>query len=181
MIDIEHLKYPIGRFSAPEHINSNQISDSITYLTNFPTYLDEAVKDMTIPAQENSYRPGGWTIKQVIHHLADSHMSAFSRFKLALTEDNPIIKPYDEAAWANLADANLAIDSSLAIIKAIHYKWSVLLKSMDNADFQRTYFHPEKQRSQSLAEVTLMYTWHSKHHLAHILLPEFAKAVSKIS
>jgi hypothetical protein len=181
MIDIELLKFPIGRFSAPKNINSDQVSKSIEYLTNFPTYLDQTVTRITLSEQETPYRPGGWTIKQVIHHLADSHMSAFSRFKLALTEDNPTIKPYDEAAWANLGDANLEIDSSLVIINAIHYKWSRLLKSMHNADFQRTYFHPEKQRSQTLAEVTLMYTWHSKHHLAHILLPEFTKAVPKIS
>ncbi len=171
MIDIEHLKFPVGRFTAPETITFNQIQDSIEYLSNFPTYLSDSVVKKSDNQLDITYRPGGWTIKQVIHHVADSHMNAFSRFKLALTEDNPTIKPYDESAWANLADATLPIDSSLEIIKAIHYKWVVLLNSMTEADFQKTYFHPEKQRSQTLAEVTLMYTWHSKHHLGHVHLP----------
>jgi uncharacterized damage-inducible protein DinB len=174
-IDIEHLKFPIGKFSVPETITSNQIQESIEYLRDFPSYLADSVIKMSEKQLDTAYRPGGWTIKQVIHHVADSHMNAFSRFKLALTEDNPTIKPYDESAWANLADASLAIDSSMAIIKAVHFKWVVLLQSMTNEDFQKTYFHPEKKRSQTLAEVTLMYTWHSKHHLAHVHLPSLSE------
>jgi hypothetical protein len=120
---------------------------------------------------DTPYRPGGWKIKQVIHHLADSHMNAFFRFKLALTEENPTVKAYDEAAWANLPDAVMGIESSMAIIKAVHEKWGVLLSAMTEADFRKTYFHPEKQRSQTLAEVALMYAWHGMHHLAHVQLP----------
>jgi len=136
--------------------------------------LADSVNLMSESQLDTPYRPGGWTIKQVIHHIADSHMNAYSRFKMALTEDNPTIKPYDESAWAKLADASLAIDSSMAIIKAVHFKWAVILESMTDEDFQKTYFHPEKKRSQTLAEVTLMYTWHSKHHLAHVHLPSLS-------
>ena len=173
-IDIEHLKFPIGKFSVPETISSDQIQEAIEYLKAFPSYLADSVNLMSESQLDTPYRPGGWTIKQVIHHIADSHMNAYSRFKMALTEDNPTIKPYDESAWAKLADASLAIDSSMAIIKAVHFKWAVILESMTDEDFQKTYFHPEKKRSQTLAEVTLMYTWHSKHHLAHVHLPSLS-------
>jgi hypothetical protein len=171
MIDIEHLKYPIGRFNVPESIDSSQIQEAASYLINFPNYLEAALQGKNEDYLNTAYRPGGWTIKQVIHHLADSHMNAFIRFKLALTEDNPTIKAYDEAAWANLPDAVSGINSSLSIIKAVHEKWGILLSSMTEADFHKTFFHPEKQRSQALAEVALMYAWHGKHHLAHIQLP----------
>jgi len=171
MIDIEHLKFPIGRFVLPESIDSTQIKEAVEYLIHFPEYLETAVSGKDELYLNTPYRPGGWSIKQVIHHIADSHMNAFIRFKLAMTEENPTVKGYDEAAWANLPDALLGIDSSMAIIKAIHYKWGVLLAAMIEADFQKTFFHPEKKRSQSLAEVALLYAWHGKHHLAHIHLP----------
>ncbi len=111
-------------------------------------------------------------IKQVIHHLADSHMNAFIRFKLALTEENPTVKGYDEAAWASLPDSVIGIESSMAIIKAVHEKWGVLLSAMKVADFQKTFFHSEKQRNQSLAEVAIMDVWNGMHHLAHVRLPD---------
>ncbi len=175
-IDIEHLKFPIGKFEVPERITFEQILESIEYLGKFPSYLIDSTIQISDDQLNTLYRPGGWTIKQVIHHLADSHMNAFIRFKLALTEANPQIKPYDEAAWANLPDASISIDTSLDIIRAIHFRWTVLLQSMTEQDFQKTYFHPEKNRSQTLAEVVLMYAWHSKHHLAHVLLPGLSEA-----
>lgn len=166
--DIEFLKYPIGRFKIPESINSETIQEAIFQFKSFPANLFTAVSPLSIPQLDTPYRPGGWTVRQLVHHCADSHMNAFIRYKLALTEENPTVKPYDEALWANLTDAALPIESSLSIIKAIHLKWGVLLDSMKHEEFKRTYFHPEKKRNQDLEEITLLYSWHSQHHLAHI-------------
>ncbi|SFA77948.1 YfiT family bacillithiol transferase [Algoriphagus aquimarinus] len=168
MIDIELLKYPIGKFLKPEHISEQNLKEASAYLRLFPQYLEETVKEFAEEQLNTPYRPGGWTVGEVIHHLSDSHMNALTRFKLALTEDNPTIKPYDEAAWAQMPDYALPIDISLTLIAGIHLKWAVILESMTPSDFQKTYFHPESQISVPLSEVTLMYQWHSQHHLAHI-------------
>lgn len=167
-IDIELLKYPIGKFQKPESITMDLIGEAIATIKSFPTHLFTAVSPLSVAQLDTPYRPGGWTVRQLVHHCADSHMNAFVRFKLALTEENPTIKPYEEAEWAKLADSNLPIEPSLAIIKAMHFKWGVVLDSMHSDAFRRTYFHPQKQKSQELAEITLMYAWHSTHHLAHI-------------
>jgi hypothetical protein len=167
-IDIEFLKYPIGRFRLPEIVTHEAIQDAISTIKAFPANFFTAVSPLSISQLDTPYRPGGWTVRQLVHHCADSHMNAFIRFKLALTEENPTIKPYDEGTWANLPDANLPIESSLAIIRAIHFKWGVLLDSMNPEDFKKTFFHPEKQKTQALGEVTLLYAWHSQHHLAHV-------------
>jgi len=166
--DIEFLKYPIGKFQVPESFDSNSLNQAIDTIRNLPKRMFNAVSPLSIKELDTPYRPEGWTVRQVIHHCADSHMNAYIRFKLALTEDNPVVKPYDEAAWANLPDATLPIEVSLQIIEAIHFKWTILLENMIPEEFQRTYYHPEKQRSQTLSEVTLLYAWHSNHHLSHI-------------
>ena len=168
MIDIKLLKYPIGKFLTPDTISEQSLKEATTYLLSFPQYLEETVKGFSEKQLNTPYRPGGWTVKQVVHHVADSHMNALMRFKLALTEENPTIKPYDEAAWAQMSDYSLPIETSLSMIKGIHYKWAVILESMEPLDFEKTYFHPESQASVALSEVTLMYQWHSQHHLAHI-------------
>ena len=168
-IDIEFLKYPIGKFKLPEIVTSETINLAIGKIKSFPSDLFKAVSPLSVAQLDTPYRPGGWTVRQLVHHCADSHMTAFIRFKLALTEENPTVKPYSEADWANLPDASLPIESSMAIIKAIHMKWGVLLDSMNPEDFKKTYFHPEKKRTQELEEVTLMYAWHAQHHLAHVL------------
>lgn len=152
----------------PELVSSANIQEAIATVKSFPANIFTAVSPLSVAQLDTPYRPGGWTVRQLVHHCSDSHMNAFIRFKLALTEQNPTIKPYEEALWANLADATLPIESSLAIIKAIHLKWGVILDSMKPEDFKKTYFHPEKKRSQELEEVTLMYAWHSQHHLAHV-------------
>lgn len=152
----------------PELASTDSIQEAIATIKSFPTQIFTAVSPLSVAQLDTPYRPGGWTVRQLVHHCADSHMNAFIRFKLALTESNPTIKPYEEALWANLADASLPIESSLAIIKAIHMKWGVILDSMEPEDFKKTYFHPEKKRSQELEEITLMYAWHSQHHLAHV-------------
>jgi hypothetical protein len=167
-IDIEFLRYPIGRFNPPQTISPSDIKDAISTIKAFPANFFSAVSPLSVSQLDTPYRPGGWTIRQLVHHCADSHMNAFIRYKLALTEENPTVKPYEEAIWADLPDAAIAIESSLAILKAIHLKWGVILDSMKEEDFKRTYFHPEKNRNQRLEEVTLMYAWHSQHHLAHV-------------
>src|SRR5690606_14848317 len=138
------------------------------YLRSFPKYLDVSINDFSEEQLNTPYRPGGWTVKQLIHHLSDSHTNALMRFKLALTENNPTIKPYDEAEWAKLADYSLPVSESLPIIRAVHNKWATLIEAMKPEDFQKSYFHPESQESVPLSEVTLLYHWHSMHHLAHI-------------
>lgn len=168
MIDIELLKYPIGRFQIPAKITESELAESIEQIKSFPKYLESTVKNMSEEQLDTPYRPGGWTVRQVVHHCADSHINAFSRFKLALTEVNPTIKPYDEAAWAELPDNQLPIEISIGILKNIHFKWGVILDHMTPSDFLKTYFHPESQITAPLSEITLMYCWHGKHHLAHI-------------
>lgn len=168
MTDIEFLKYPIGRFQKPENITQAHLDGAVAYIRDFPKYLIETVSGFSEKQLDTYYRPGGWTVRELVHHISDSHINALTRFKLALTEDNPSIKPYLEAEWAKLADYSLPIAESLSMIRAIHYKWAFILGNMTSSDFQRTYFHPESQSSVPLAEVTLMYEWHSKHHLAHI-------------
>ena len=167
-IDIEFLKYPIGKFQLPTNIDSASIDEAIDTLKLFPSQIFTAVSPLSPKQLDTPYRPGGWTVRQLIHHCADSHMNAFIRFKLALTEENPTIKPYEEAEWAKLPDSQLPIEPSLAVLKAIHLKWVTLLEAMNPSDFKKTFFHPEKQNSQALGGVTLMYAWHSLHHLAHV-------------
>lgn len=168
MIDIELLKYPIGKFLKPENISDQHLKEAINYLRLFPQYLEDTVNKLTEKQWNTHYRPGGWTVGQVVHHLSDSHMNALIRFKLALTENNPTIKPYDETSWARMPDYSVPTDTALTLIKGIHLKWAVILESMTSSDYQRTYFHPEHQTTVPLSEVTLMYHWHSMHHLAQI-------------
>lgn len=132
-----------------------------------PERLRAAVKGLSDAQLDTPYREGGWTVRQVVHHVADSHANALIRFKLALTEDWPPIKPYDQKAWAELADSKLPIDGSLAFIGALHERWVALLESMTEDDFRKGYVHPENGR-QNLATVLALYEWHGRHHTAHI-------------
>lgn len=168
MTDIEFLKYPIGKFQFDPNSDEHSLQKAIETIKSLPEHLMETVKHLSEPQLDTPYRPGGWTVRQVIHHVGDSHMNALIRFKLALTEDTPTIKPYDEAAWAKLSDYSFEIELSLALIRLIHAKWVAILEHMTEADFQRTYFHPESQKEQTLLEVAHMYAWHSQHHLSHI-------------
>lgn len=167
-MNLETLQYPIGRFALPATVDADTLAQAIEHIKALPTALFNVVSPLTPAELDCPYRPGGWTVRQLVHHCADSHGQALGRFKLALTEDNPTIKPYNEGAWAALADSQLPVEQALDLLRLIHGKWVQLLQAMSPADFQRTYFHPEKQRSQTLTEVTLMYAWHGKHHLAHV-------------
>jgi len=169
--DIEQLKYPVGRFKKPTTIDDDQIADWIKIIENFPTDLKQVIEPLTGPELVKKYRPQGWTIIQVIHHCADSHMNSFIRFKLALTEDTPAIKPYFEDLWAELADASdFSVESSIGLIEGLHARWTHLLRSLSGADFKKQFRHPETDQLISLETNIGLYAWHCQHHLAHIKL-----------
>lgn len=160
-------RYPIGKFRRAE-ADLNDHGPAIAELAALPEKLREAVEGLGAPQLDTPYREGGWTVRQLVHHLADSHMNAYVRVRLALTEDWPTIKPYDEKLWAGLPDASAApLEPSLAILAGLHQRWVLLLRSLTGEQWQRGYAHPENGR-QTLAEVTALYSWHSRHHVAHI-------------
>lgn len=167
-MDIEQLKYPIGKYTPPETITTAHLAEWVTSIATLPQHLEEAVNGLTESQLDTPYRPDGWTVRQVVHHLADSHMNAFIRFKLTVTEDNPTIKPYLEDRWAQLADSSMPVQVSLELLKALHARWIVLLQSLSPSDLERTYFHPQYQYTVPLARVVGLYAWHSNHHLRHI-------------
>jgi hypothetical protein len=167
MTDLEDLRYPIGRFTPPSSFEPAVRAGQISTLRLLPSTLQTAVYGLTHLQFDTPYREGGWSVRQLVHHIADSHANAYCRTKLALTEHWPTIKPYDEAAWARLADSRLPIDGSLSMIGAMHERWVALLESLSAADFERGYVHPENGR-QNLATVLAIYAWHSRHHTAHI-------------
>lgn len=135
----------------------------------FPALLAAAVRGADRARLRNTYRPGGWTALQVIHHVADSHINSYCRFKLALTEDNPTIKPYDEAAWALLPDYEEGlVGEALDLLRALHAKWSRLMEKMTEEQWRRTFFHPESKRAFALYESVALYGWHGRHHLRHV-------------
>ena len=161
-------RYPIGKFEKPVDITHKTRHEWITSIAVLPRQLQEIVRGMSEKDLESTYRPGGWTIRQLVHHIADSHVNSYCRFRLALTEDNPTVKPYDEAAWAQLADVRQEhVDVSLQLLSSLHTRWVTLLRSMDDAAFQRTFTNPESGE-RTLNEATALYAWHGLHHLAHI-------------
>jgi len=167
--DLEKLKYPIGIFNKPETISESSIKDYITDIEQFPNRLNKLVPYLSASELNYRYRPEGWTIKQVVHHCADSHMNSFIRFKLCLTEELPSIKPFNESKWAELPDAAEAdISTSLKLIEGLHARWTVLLKSLDASDLNKKYIHPDKEQPLNLADSIAIYSWHCNHHLAHI-------------
>lgn len=161
-------QYPVGRFDRNAPISDDSIPALIESLRTVPHRLANILNGAPIENLSNTYREGGWTGIQVIHHLADSHMNAYMRFKLALTEDHPTIRPYSQNAWAETADNNLDADPSLMIIRGVHKRWFALLNAMEPADFDRTFHHPEQKRDFSLRTTLGLYEWHGRHHLEHI-------------
>ena len=161
------MKYPIGTFQFEGEMTSSVINSWINEIEDLPQLLRGAVKNLDDEQLNTAYRPGGWTIRQVIHHLADSHINAFVRFKLALTEEKPTIKPYDETKWAELADYHLPIEPSLLLLETLHKRWTNLLRSLTYADLEKTFIHPDSGEV-SVGKNIGNYAWHGKHHLAHI-------------
>ena len=162
------LSYPIGKFSYSGESTPEQRSQSIAKIASTPPRLRAAVKGLSPVQLDTPYRPGGWTVRQVLHHVPESHMNAYIRFKLALTEDVPTIKPYMEDRWAQLRDIpHTPIETSLALLEHLHTRWVTLLRTLGPADFARTFKHPELG-AQSLDRTLAMYAWHGAHHSAHI-------------
>lgn len=161
-------QYPVGRFDRNAPINDDQIPALIESLRTLPHRLAEMLHGASLGNLSNTYREGGWTGLQVIHHIADSHMNAYMRFKLALTEDHPTIRPYSQDAWAETADNQLDAGPSVMIIRGVHERWSVIMDTMSPRDFDRTFHHPEQNRDFSLRTTLGLYEWHGRHHLEHI-------------
>jgi len=163
------VRYPIGKFSMPTSISPQDREAAIQNIAELPLKLRAAVRNLSDSQLDNPYREGGWTVRQTIHHVADSHMQASGRFRMALTEDWPTVAPYQEALWAELSDARtLPVDVSLQLLEAIHTRWTAILRSISDDDWSRRgYSHPQNGR-QSLEQIAALYAWHGRHHTAHI-------------
>ena len=165
---MEDLQYPIGKY-VPQPFSAEQLSKWILDIRYLPNHLENAVLNLDEHHLETAYRPEGWTVKQLVHHVADSHMNAYIRFKLGLTEINPVIKPYDEAEWAKLNDTkNLPINISITLLFALHARWVEVLENIKEEEWSRTVFHPEQNKEITLWHLLGMCAWHGLHHTAHI-------------
>jgi len=160
-------RYPVGKFVAPETIGADDRTSAIAVLAELPEQLRNAVDGLDSAQLSTPYRDGGWTLRQVVHHVADSHMNAFVRIRLALTEDWPTIKPYDEKAWAMLHDSTAPVEWSLELIESLHARWVMLLQSLREDQWMRGFRHPESGPT-TVELAALIYAWHSRHHVAHI-------------
>ena len=165
---MDDLRYPTGKLSITAHPTAETRRACITAIASAPAALRAAVQGLTDRQLDTPYRPGGWTVRQVVHHVPDSHLNAYIRFKLTLTEDSPTIKPYDEAAWAQLSDSReTPIETSLALLESLHRRWGILLESMQEPDFTRPLTHPEHGQV-DIDWLLQVYAWHGAHHVAHI-------------
>ena len=163
------LRYPIGKFQRPGSLSEAQRRESVVDVEKLPARIREAVKGLKAGQLDTPYRPGGWTVRQLVHHVADSHMNAYVRLKLTLTEEEPLIKPYLEAKWAELPDSRTEpVEVSLALLDNLHQRWTTTLRAMSPAEFSRQMRHPEWTKPMSLDDTLALYAWHSKHHVAHI-------------
>jgi hypothetical protein len=164
----DDLRYPIGRFEWSGMATGEQHRAWLDEMERAPADLRAAVNGLSGSQLDTAYRPGGWTVRQVVHHVADSHMNSYVRFRLALTEDEPTIKPYFEERWANLPDARAAeIEVSLGLLETLHRRWLLLLRALGPADWQRTFRHPEHGVG-TLERSLALYAWHGRHHICHI-------------
>jgi hypothetical protein len=167
--DQTDLRYPVGPFRYDGSADPDRRRQWIDEIEDAPASLRTAVQGLDPAQLDTPYRAGGWTVRQVVHHLPDSHLNAYTRFKLALTENVPTIKPYEESRWAELPDGRSGpIEISLDLLQSLHVRWVLLLRQMSPADFNRRYLHPEQGREVELNEVLSMYAWHGRHHVAHI-------------
>ena len=166
---LEQLRYPIGKYEIPQPITEKHVNDWIAILEHLPQRLEDMVTPLSEEQLETPYRPEGWTVRQLVHHISDSHHHSYIRFKWGMTEDNPLIKPYFEKEWSKLFDAQTApIQMSLDHLKAVHAKLVYFLKGLSKEDLQRTFRHPEDNSQSTLEENIGRYAWHGSHHFAHI-------------
>ena len=165
---MEDLRYPTGKF-IPQVFSNNVLSELLLEIEVLPKTLEFSILNLDEYQLDEPYRPDGWTVKQVVHHVADSHMNALMRLKLTLTEENPTIKPYEEKDWANLEDVKtVPINVSLTMVHAIHAKLLAIFKSLNEEQWNRTFYHPENKATTTLWTLLGIYAWHGKHHVAHI-------------
>jgi len=164
----EALKYPIGKFAPKESYTPEETKTNISRIENLPAKLEAAVRNFSEAQLDTPYREGGWTVRQVIHHLADAHLNAFVRFKWTLTEDSPTIKIYNQAGWAQTPEVKLDPVISINLLKPLHAKWVLLLRGLTPEDLNRYFVHPDTKANISLARLIALYAWHSEHHLGHI-------------
>ena len=165
---MDELRYPVGKFEFPEAVSVADLAEFLDEIAETPARMRAAVSGLSDAQLDTPYRPGGWTVRQLAHHVPDSHMNSYVRFRLALTEDSPVIKPYEEARWAELADARtLPVEPSLALLESLHSRWVPLLRSLSPSDWKRTFRHPELGLV-SLENNAALYAWHGRHHVAHI-------------
>ncbi len=166
---LERLRYPVGRFTYPTTVSPTELSAHIAEIERLPQNMRDAIAGLSEAQLSTPYREGGWAVRQVVHHVPDSHMNAFVRFKLALTEDTPTIRPYDQTKWAELPDVSgTPVQVSLSLLDSLHARWLKLLQGMNSSDFSREYLHPEHGKTHRLDAVLAMYAWHSRHHVAQI-------------
>jgi len=162
-------RYPIGEFRAPESISPEDRARYIETIASAPARMRQAVSGISAAQLDTPYRAGGWTARQVIHHVPDSHMNAYIRFKMALTETDPVIKPYDETAWAQLSDtAGTPVETSLSLLESLHQRWVVLMRALAAEDWRKKFIHPEHGQSFTLEHALASYAWHCDHHIAHV-------------
>jgi hypothetical protein len=165
---MDDLRYPIGKYQI-QPFSENQLKEWLIDIQFLPQHLENAILNLDEQQIDTPYRPDGWTVRQVVHHVADSHANAYIRFKLGLTENNPAIKPYDEVAWANMNDtAVLPLNISLTLLHALHTRWMEVLKAIKMDEWNRTVFHPEHKKEMTLWFLLGMYAWHGRHHTAHV-------------
>lgn len=162
------LSYPIGKYDWQAPVNAEMRPQLVVQIAQAPARFREAVRGLDDRQLDTPYRSGGWTVRQVVHHVADSHMNSYIRFRLALTEEIPTIKPYDQEKWAGLPDTRMPVEASLQLLDGLHARWAALLGTMSDADFGRTFRHPEMDRLLRLDTTLGLYAWHGRHHEAHI-------------
>ena len=166
---LEKLKYPVGRFLWVERLTHEEIKSLTEEIRSFPAELKAEIEDYKPEDFQKTYRPGAWQVGQLIHHLADSHIHVYTRFKLALTQDTPTVLDYDHDQWAEMSDAlDTNVKSSLMILEGIHYRWAALIETLDSHQWEKQYYHPARDKFYPLTTVLALYAWHGKHHLAHI-------------
>ena len=168
MNDDLRLRYPVGKFSPQESYSDLELRQYIEQIENLPAEIKKTVEGFTTQQLDTRYRDGGWTVRQVLHHLADSHMNAYIRFKWTLTEETPLIKAYDEKAWAETPETKLDPDISIQLLGALHKKWTSLMKELDAASLGKKFIHPDTKRETPLDRMIATYAWHGQHHLGHI-------------